>query len=156
MPAHGALLDDALLVLRRVDAANREVQEVLRLFPGERAHTGIRAGGHAHAAADALVVVDFHATHIVFVRGAHGAHLQTGGVFAVLARHGDVGAAEVGVRPLRAVGGIHAVGLHADVQHVHGYVVLHLAGVRAGVAPDATLKVDGDAKLGHDRSPTLS
>ena len=57
---------------------------------------------------------------------------------------------------LRAVGGVHAVGLHADVQHVHGYVVLHLAGVRAGVAPDATLKVDGDAKLGHDRSPTLS
>ena len=26
----------------------------------------------------------------------------------MLARHGDVGAAEVGVRPLRAVGGIHA------------------------------------------------
>jgi len=88
--AEGALLHHVLLVRRCLGIADRMVDRELRLVPVELTHARVGAGGHAHAAADALVVVLAYDARLgVLVGGAHGAHVHACGVVAMLAAHGN-------------------------------------------------------------------
>src|SRR3990172_7726825 len=61
---------------------------VLRLLPVELADP-VRTGGHAHAAADASLVVDEDHAFLVVIGGAHGADFGAGGVLALHAGAGQ-------------------------------------------------------------------
>ena len=147
--AEDTLLHRVLLVLGSIGVAQGEVGVVGRLLPVERADTRVGAGGQAHAAADALVVVLAHnARLLVLPRGAHRAHLGTGRVLAVLAGHGPV--LHLGIVPgaTSRVRRVAALGEHAVPDNVVGDVVGHFAHDRAGLAARAALKID-DHSVSH-------
>ena len=151
--AERALLHHVLLVRRHVLAAYGVVHVVLRLFPVERAHARVGAGRHAHAAADALVVVLAHHTGLrVLVGGAHGAHLHARGVLAVLAGHG-----EIAVLQLVRIAAADHVPIHfaavvaqdAVPPRIGRNVVFDFARHRAHVASYALLGVDDHTVASH-------
>ena len=136
--AHRALLHDALAAHGHVLVAVFEVGVATRLVPVE--HTSVvRAGRHAHATTDALVVIDLHATQVILVRCARRAHAQARRVLAVLASNRQVRSCDMGIRSLHTHFELAALVEYAIPRHSHGHVVLHLARHSARVAPRATI-----------------
>ena len=98
------------------------------------------AGGHALLAADALLLVDDdQAVLVLAVGGAGGAHLEAGGVVALLALAGQ----PVLLRAGPLADGAHAV--HGVAIHAQADAVLMLASGDAGVAAGAAVQIDNKA-----------
>ena len=82
------------------------------LFPVERARV-IRASSHAHATADAFVIVDFDTAHVVFVRSSSWAHPLACRVFAVLASKRQIVSREIWIGPDGSVDNVAPFGQHS-------------------------------------------
>ena len=130
--AQAAFLGHAAWANRHAGIAIVETCRAHRLVPVEHASV-IRTGAHAHTTADAAVVINLHATLLIFVCGAGRAHLHTCRILAVLASNRQIRTRKVGVRANSVVEHLRALGEHAVPQHAIRDVVLHLASDRARV-----------------------
>ena len=106
----------------------------------------VGAGSHAGVAADALLVVDLHGAVLGDVARAGGAGLHAGGVVAVVALLGHVGAAHI------AVAVLNVPALDPRVELGQRRLVLQAACHDAGVAADALRQVDEHTQshIAHD------
>ena len=133
MPAHSALFHHVFLVRRHVLASVTHLNGIARLLPVEAAHARVGARRHAHAAADALVVVlPHHARLRVLVGGAHGTHLHAGGVLAMLAVHRELHHRKIWIIAGRGVFSSSAVCKNTIPERTVRNVIFQLASHDAG------------------------